>query len=352
MSSKNNMEEFITILMPAYNAEKYIQNAIESILCQSHSRFEFLIIDDGSTDGTVNIICSYDDARIRLICHEENKGLRFTLNEGIALSSYELIARMDADDISHPWRLEKQVNYMIANPECAMVDSWVKIMDKNGKFVRSEGIYSRYVYFTLTFECCIYHSAIMFRKGCVESIGGYLLDYAEDYDLFWRISRMYKIHTIEEPLLWYRVHDQNLNTVTKKQEYDEFLLQVWKNNIQYYFGNAVQIPEEYMACYRYDFDPLLKKEDLHAIRNSINLLQKLSDRILATENPNRNVKDIRFISEYKKKYILKEYGKLLSVSQMVKILLHYRQSSLIIALLIYRIKYKVFRIIRVRTSVS
>lgn len=345
------MEEFITVLMPAYNAEKYIRDAIESILSQSHSSFEFLIIDDGSIDYTADIIRSYDDSRIRLICHHENKGLRFTLNEGIELSSHELIARMDADDISHPWRLEKQVALMLAHPDYAMVDNWVKIMDKDGNFVRSEGIYSRYVYYTLTFECCIYHSTIMFRKRCILSIGGYKLDYAEDYDLFWRISRAYKIHTIEEPLLWYRVHQQNLNTVIKKQEYDKFLLQVWKDNIQYYFGNTVQIPEEYMACYRYDFDPLLEKKDFHEIRNSINLLQNLSNRILATENPNRNVKDIRFISEYKKKYILKELGKLLSVSQMVKLLLHYRQSSLIISSLIYKIRYKISRIIRVRTAV-
>lgn len=305
--------------MPAYNAEMYIHDAIESILGQSCPYFELMIIDDGSTDGTLDIIRSYNDPRIRLICHDENKGLRFTLNEGIELSSNELIARMDSDDISHPWRLEKQVNYMLANPDCAMADSWVKIMDKNGNFVRSEGIYSRYVYYTLTFECCIYHSAIMFRKSCVQSIGGYLLDYAEDYDLFWRISRAFKIHTIEEPLLWYRVHDQNLNTVVKKKEYDNFLLHIWKNNIQYYFGNNVQIPEEYMACYRYDFEPLLEKKDIHEIERCIDFLQKLSGQILATENPNRNAEDIRYISRFKEKYILKGLCKKLPLSKRIKI---------------------------------
>lgn len=324
--------------MPVYNAEIFVSDAVESILSQSYHYFEFLIIDDGSTDNSLSIIRSYKDPRIRLISHESNKGLQYTLNEGVRLASYDLIARMDADDISHPWRIEKQVVYMLAHPHCAMVDSWVKVMDKAKNFIRAEGIYSRFVYYTLTFECCIYHSSVMYRREAVLAVGGYQLPYAEDYDLFWRLTRIFKIYTIEEPLLWYRLHEQNLNTVLKKAEYNEYTLKVWNRNLEYYIGNRDQTPLEWIACYCYDFDPLLKKKDLDEILKCIDLLQKLSEHILSTENPNRNSEDIKFISQFKKKYILKELGKRLPLFQMMRLMLYFRQSSLVAPVLINRLK--------------
>ncbi len=328
----------VTVLMPVYNAARYIREAIESILTQSYQDIDFLIIDDGSTDETSDLIQCYTDPRIRLIKHEQNRGLKYSLNEGITLSSHEFIARMDADDISHPWRLEKQTAYLKGNPLCAMVDSWVKIMDKDGKFVKSEGIYSRHVYYNLNFECCIYHSAIMFRKSKVQSIGGYQLEYAEDYDLFLRLSRVYKIHTLEEPLIWYRIHDSNLNTVVKKKEYEEFSLRVLNRNFQFYLGTAFKLPVEFLACYRYDMGPIIEKKDLSILEQCITLLDELSEKILITENPNRRAKDLRYMWKFKKELILKEMGRQLPLKKMIKLLLFYKRPSMVLSLFLNRIK--------------
>ena len=116
----NNLP-LITVLMPVYNGEKYLQQAIESILKQTFTDFEFLIINDGSTDNSENIILSYDDSRIRYIKNEENLRLIRTLNKGIELAKGKYIARMDCDDISLPYRFEKQLKEFQNNPHLDMV---------------------------------------------------------------------------------------------------------------------------------------------------------------------------------------------------------------------------------------
>ena len=126
----------VTVLMPVYNAERFLREAIDSILGQSFKHFEFLIIDDGSTDASADIIASYRDSRIRFVRNRTNLGITPTLNKGIALASCELIARMDADDISHPQRLQKQFGYMKRNPECALLSSWARVISEDGKFIR------------------------------------------------------------------------------------------------------------------------------------------------------------------------------------------------------------------------
>lgn len=327
MCNVENRKDYITILMPVYNAAEFVREAVESILSQSYPYFEFLIIDDGSTDDTLAVIRSISDERIRLLVHPQNQGLQFTLNEGLRLASCDLIARMDADDISHPWRIEKQVDYMRKNPGCAMVDCWVKVMDKQGQYIRSEGIYSRYVYYTLAFECCIYHSAVLYRKKALRAVGGYKLEYAEDYDLFWRLSRRFKIHTIEEHLLWYRIHDKNLNTVSKKTEYDEYSRQVWQRNIQYYMGERRALPVSWMACYFYDFAPLLQEGNLKSIYRCISFLDEISAKMISVENPNRNLADIRYIGNFKKQYIIRGLAAQLPFGKMWKLWLHYRQGK-------------------------
>ena len=113
----------VTVLMPVYNGEKYLREAMDSILKQTLTNFEFLIIDDGSKDSSVKIINSYNDPRIKLVKNEINLGISKTLNRGIELASAELIARMDADDISYPSRLQKQYDYFTNNPECALLST-------------------------------------------------------------------------------------------------------------------------------------------------------------------------------------------------------------------------------------
>src|SRR5690606_30041678 len=129
----------ITVLMPVYNAEKYLREAIDSVLNQTFKNFEFLIIDDGSNDASVEIIESYKDSRIRLIHNQTNSGISYTLNRGIHLSSFDLIARMDADDISHKQRLEKQYKYALKYSDYSLFSSWVRIINNDGTFKKISG---------------------------------------------------------------------------------------------------------------------------------------------------------------------------------------------------------------------
>jgi glycosyltransferase involved in cell wall biosynthesis len=140
------MSAKITVLMPVYNAEQFLREAIDSMLNQSFRDFEFLIMDDGSTDSSISIIQQYQDPRIRLIRNEKNLGISPTLNKGIELASSDLIARMDADDISYPDRLQKQYDYMMAHPDCALLSAWARVITHDKKFVRMEKYRSNFYY--------------------------------------------------------------------------------------------------------------------------------------------------------------------------------------------------------------
>ena len=122
----------VSVVMPAYNAEAYIGAAMESILSQSFGDFEFLILNDCSTDGTEAIIQSYDDPRIVYIKNEKNMGVAATLNKGLAAAQGEYIARMDADDFSLPQRFEKQVAYLDAHPEVVVLGTQVQFFSDRG----------------------------------------------------------------------------------------------------------------------------------------------------------------------------------------------------------------------------
>ena len=127
----------ITVLLAVYNGQEYLRAAIESVLGQTFPNFEFLIIDDGSIDGSLNIVREYArrDGRIRIITRP-NKGLTNTLNEGISLARGEYLARMDADDICMPRRFERQLGYMKDHPDCVLVGSRVELMDPEGLPIR------------------------------------------------------------------------------------------------------------------------------------------------------------------------------------------------------------------------
>lgn len=345
-----NTNIYITVLMPAYNAEAYINEAIESILTQTYSHFEFLIIDDGSTDNTPNIIRSYHDPRIRLICHENNMGIKNVLNEGIELSSNELIARMDADDISHPWRLEKQVDYLLKHPDCAMVSSRAKVIDKERNFKCAYDPYKMDPYYALNFDCYICHPTVVFRKSCVQAVGQYSMEFSEDFDLWWKLSRVYRIHILEEPLLLYRIHDQNYSKVKKRIEYDNAEQEIVKRNFQYLLGKNIQVPEAFVSCYNYDPEPLLQHKNPDEIIQCIDLLDLITNRIIAIENPNRNIGVINYFANAKKKKILYDLGMRLPLFQMLRLLLHYKQYKLTSLLFIKKARQHIKRKIKIILS--
>ena len=200
--------------MPVWNGESHLREAIESILAQTERNFEFLIVDDGSTDGTVAIIESYQDARIRLI-RQEHEGIVVALNRGVAESRADWIARMDADDIAYPQRFEKQLALVRANPEAVLCHTHIRIIGEEryvtpaGRFVRSESL----ALLRLCYQTPIVHPTVMFRKDAFLACGGYLAEerHAEDYGLWGRLVLQGAVVGCATPLLDFRVHQASIS---------------------------------------------------------------------------------------------------------------------------------------------
>lgn len=159
-----NKNPKVTVLMPVYNGEEYLREAIESILFQSFGNFEFLIIDDGSTDDSINIIASYTDPRIRVITNGENIGIARALNKGIELARGKYIARMDSDDISLPKRFEKQVDFLDKNPEIGIVGSWIKTFGGRKTIILAHPCNPEMVRIFFLFDSPLAHPTVMMRR--------------------------------------------------------------------------------------------------------------------------------------------------------------------------------------------
>lgn len=219
----------VSVLMPVFNAEKYLSEAIQSILSQSFRDFEFIVIDDGSTDSSASIIKSFHDDRIVYVKNEQNLGIVKSLNKGISLAKGEFVARMDADDISHPLRFEKQIEFFEQNPLVAMCGGFYKIIDNEGKIIGEETFETDpdLLKCELMFYCPFAHPSLMIKKNVLNELNGYKeLTPVEDYELWLRINAKYKSVNIPEYLLFYRWHGSNIS-ITKK-------------NVQIkYLGNAI-----------------------------------------------------------------------------------------------------------------
>lgn len=213
------MSPLISVVMPVWNGAAYLREAIESILNQTFTDFEFIIIDDGSTDDTVAIINSYQDERIRLI-QQEHEGIVVALNRGVAEARAEWVARMDADDIAYPQRFETQLALIKSKPDTVLCHTQICMIGetnyivKVGRFPRSEGL----LLLRLCYQCPFVHSTVMFRKDVFLASGGYLAEerHAEDYGLWGRLVLQGSVVGSSTPLLDFRVHQASIS----KQKFD------------------------------------------------------------------------------------------------------------------------------------
>ena len=216
----------VSVVMPVYNGEKYLKEAIDSILNQTYTDFEFIIINDCSEDNTEKIILEYKDERIVYLKNEFNMGISRTLNRGIEISKGEYIARMDADDISLPNRFEKQVAYM---DEFKMVG-----VLGTGIIIFGEGIEEIPYSFAsdmqqakadLFFNSSLAHPTVMIRKKVllVNNLA-YEEEYEglEDFVLWWRISKFAEVNSLEEKLLYYRKHLSQVTKTRSKEFYRKY----------------------------------------------------------------------------------------------------------------------------------
>jgi glycosyltransferase involved in cell wall biosynthesis len=199
----------ITVLMSVYNGGSFLGPAIESILGQSHADFEFIVIDDGSSDGSADTIASYRDRRLRVIRHPENAGLAARLNQGFAVASGRYIARMDADDISMPERLERQITFMQAHPYVGACGTWIEVTG-GGVTQRWEyPVSHRAIHARLLFDCAMAHPTVMFDRLRLQKARlSYDSSYpcAQDYDLWCRAVEDLSLANIPEVLLIRHLH--------------------------------------------------------------------------------------------------------------------------------------------------
>ncbi len=210
----------ISVVMPVYNGEQYLKEAIESILCQTYENFEFIIINDGSTDKTHEIIKSYDDKRINLF-NIKNTGLANALNFGISKACHPIIARMDADDISLPKRFEKQVAFLKSNPDYILVGTGANEIDADGNFICQHNNLCTWEEIKKAFPRSPFvHPSVMYKKEAYLAAGKYpnFLSRGEDTVLFNRMSKIGKMSNIKENLLNYRISYTSLTDRDKKNQ--------------------------------------------------------------------------------------------------------------------------------------
>lgn len=207
----------ISVLLPLYNGESYIREAVESVIAQTHRDFELLILDDGSRDGSLAQVreIARRDPRVRVIARE-NRGLTETLNELLAAATGELVARMDADDVCLPDRFARQVAFLAEHPEVVCVGGDAEMIDERGRFLtvlhvpEDDAEIQRQA---LVGHAPLFHPSVMIRREVLARIGGYRHEFwpAEDLDLWLRLGEAGALANLRGPVLRYRLHAHSIS---------------------------------------------------------------------------------------------------------------------------------------------
>jgi glycosyltransferase involved in cell wall biosynthesis len=203
----------VTIVIPAYNAMGYLPETMETILNQTYTDFEALVIDDGSTDNVVEWVSQLKDSRVKIVS-QANQGVSTARNQGIELARGEYVAFSDADDLWEPTKLAKQVNRLDQDSVVGLVYVWTALADQNGiptgRVISSDAEGNVWRQLTaLNMVCC--GSTPLVRRCCFETVGLFALDigFSEDWDMWLRIAAEYPFAVVKEPLLRYRQHQKN-----------------------------------------------------------------------------------------------------------------------------------------------
>ncbi len=250
----------VSVIIPSYNHEKFVAEAIESVLKQTYQDFEIVITDDGSKDETVRIIKSFTDPRIKLFCFNQNQGACVAANKCISEAKGELISMLSSDDVFAHDKLEKQVRFLDQNPEVGAVFSYAQIIDEDGNNFTDENHFYKHIFIQTNrtrFEWlnhfffkgnCLCHPSALIRKQCYDEIGQYDERFAQlpDFDLWIRLCMKYEIYILPENLVNFRVHKYEANASgnkpsTKIREALE-LPQILKNYLRpEIYGNFIKI---------------------------------------------------------------------------------------------------------------
>lgn len=213
------MDPTVSVIIPVFNNAPYVRDAVQSVLKQTYGNFECLIFDDGSTDGSIDIVrkLAEADPRIRHFT-EGHRGMTAWLNRGIELARAPYIARMDADDISLPTRFAKQVEYLENNPACVAVGCQAEIIDPEGDvigpWIRPRSHEEIDAHHLAGQGAGLIHPSIMMRREVLRGIGGYRTQFvvAQDFDLLLRMAEVGRLANLPEVLLHYRSHESSVST--------------------------------------------------------------------------------------------------------------------------------------------
>lgn len=277
----------VSVVMPVYNVEQYVEEAIESILTQSFLDFELIIIDDASTDRTLDVIKNFVDNRIRLFTNKDNIGLAASLNKGIRLAKGEYILRMDGDDISLPDRIKIQVGFMDSNPEIGISGTSIKLFG-NASTINMYPLKDLSCKIHLLFGVPFAHPSVIIRK--YDFISNYLYydekltQFGEDYDLWVRAAKVVKFSNIPNVLLKYRTYAQHHK---EEAEYKRFSQGI-RTRKKMLFDLGISLSDQEFFIY----NSIAKKQVLiNSISNSLNYSEFVLNIIfnnLKTDNSHSN----------------------------------------------------------------
>jgi glycosyltransferase involved in cell wall biosynthesis len=266
----------ISVVMPVYNAEAFLAEALESVLNQTFQDFEYIVIDDGSTDNSAGILERYarQDNRIRMM-HQENRGVIAALNRGCRLARGEYIARMDADDVSLPHRFERQVRYIERRPRIGIVGTWIHNVDRQGSVKSSwrPPTNPKTLEWTHFFGVCVAHPSVLMRQPVLDQLGFYRSGTAhiEDVDLWLRASRITEFANVPEILFKYRTWEGSVSYVRR-----EFARESHVKRLTAFIGEFLgrdPLPQAVAGLRQTRIGP--PPDDLKQIRLTAELIQEL-----------------------------------------------------------------------------
>ncbi len=212
----------VSVILSVYNSEDTVREMVASILAQTFTDFELIIINDGCIDRTDAILRKFEDPRIVLVVNDRNIGLTRSLNKAIGLAQGEYLARQDADDVSMPTRFEKQVKFLDEHPDVSLLGTARATLNRNGDIIEKRVKLENPQYSDLLKRNCFVHGSVMMRRKDVVDVGGYdeLFRYTQDYELWLRMAKIYTLWNLQEPLYGMRRHE---NRVTLKSADDAAL---------------------------------------------------------------------------------------------------------------------------------
>ncbi|MCS6836542.1 MAG: glycosyltransferase family 2 protein [Anaerolineae bacterium] len=286
----------VTVLMTVYNNARYLGAAVESILAQSWPDFEFLIVDDGSGDGSRDVLARYaaQDGRIRLHFNARNIGLARSLNVGLAMAQGEYVARMDDDDVSLPERLARQVAYLDAHPQVAALGTdWAQVGEDDqpldgGRPVYGLGASPAYADWLLQWQNPLAHASVMLRRSVLEA---HRLRYdptfsvTEDYDLWTRLAQHGQIARLGDVLLHRRILASSVSVAQQARQIEQ-TGRIVARELARRYGDALPVlGREYLTAWRFPAEAQASPPPPHSLRPALEVLAQLYHRLPASVSP-------------------------------------------------------------------